>query len=245
MGSTEPARFHFLVAKEAPVAVVLRRKPSRMFHVLRWNTRTDSIEHGSWFSGRIHPDESDISFDGEWMIYSALGGRGDEFTGLCHPPHLKTVLYQTRNNGDLTGGYWSDATTLTTPCAVFGSPANPFKFSLFDWNPKVPRYIGHCRRQRDGWILDGKDWCWRPTDHHPVLRNHGEDFTLEGMDSVLESDVSAAAWNSKGDLLVGRAGCLYRYTLADLESGQPSFSLDLEGLQGPPKKGGPAIVVPA
>lgn len=88
----QPARIKLLVAKEAPIAVVLRRKPSRVFHILKWNTETDEIQPGSWFQGRIWDEYSDVSFDGSHMVYIAMGSGGQIWTGVCKPPYLHTIV---------------------------------------------------------------------------------------------------------------------------------------------------------
>lgn len=98
-----PARIHLLPAKEAPVVIVIRRKPSRRYHILRWNTETDEIESGSWFSGRIYEMRSDVSFDGEWMTYLAMGATGKTWVGICQPPFLRTTVHWD-NSGTYHGG---------------------------------------------------------------------------------------------------------------------------------------------
>lgn len=76
-------RLYFLTAKEAPIVVVLRRGPSKRYHVIKINTQSAALERGSWFSGRLYTDDCDISFDGEWLVYNALGAGGAVWTGLC------------------------------------------------------------------------------------------------------------------------------------------------------------------
>lgn len=98
-----PARIHLLVAKEAPVVIVIRRKPSKCFDIIKWNTETDEMEHGSWFRGRIYEMRSDVSFDGQYMIYLAMGSGGDTWTGVCNPPYLKTLI-DWENMGAWYGG---------------------------------------------------------------------------------------------------------------------------------------------
>jgi len=87
-----PARIHLLAAREAPYVVVIRRKSSRLVHILRWNTQTDEIEHGSWFNGRLYEKRCDLSFDGRYMIYLAMGSTGTTWTGVCKPPFLRTKV---------------------------------------------------------------------------------------------------------------------------------------------------------
>jgi len=70
---------------------------------MRWNTQTDEIEHGSWFSGRIYEMRSDVSFDGQHMIYLAMGATGTTWSGVCRPPFLRTVV-DWANAGTYDGG---------------------------------------------------------------------------------------------------------------------------------------------
>jgi hypothetical protein len=107
-----PARIHLLPAKEAPVVIVIRRKPSRRFHILRWNTETDEVESGSWFTGRIYEMRSDVSFDGEWMIYLAMGATGETWTGICQPPFLRTTVHWENQGTWHGGGVFADRNLL-------------------------------------------------------------------------------------------------------------------------------------
>jgi hypothetical protein len=89
------ARIHLLCARGEPVVIVLRRKPSRWFHVLRWNTRTDAIEQGSWFYGRIYEKRCDVSPDRRWIIYFASAQHDHNFptwTGLCEPRACRRLV---------------------------------------------------------------------------------------------------------------------------------------------------------
>ena len=73
MTPAQPARIHLLPAAQAPVVVVIRRKPSKLFHIIRVDTVTGKAEHGAWFDGQLYPGKCDVSFDGNWFIYLALG----------------------------------------------------------------------------------------------------------------------------------------------------------------------------
>ena len=66
---TEPrttAGLHLLRAHRANTVVILRRKPSKLCHLIKWNTETDEIEHGSWFRGQIDLRHCDLSWDGTY-----------------------------------------------------------------------------------------------------------------------------------------------------------------------------------
>ena len=107
-----PARIHLLAAKESPVVVIVRRKPSRMVHILRWNTETDQLDAGSWFHGRLYEMRSDVSFDGCYMIYLAMGSSGETWTGVCRPPFLRTIVHWPNMGSWHGGGVFMSATCV-------------------------------------------------------------------------------------------------------------------------------------
>lgn len=162
MKTPPPARIHLLPAKSAPYVVVIRRKPTRWFHVLRWNTETDLIEQGSWFKGTLYPERADVSFDGHWMVYLALGADMDAWTGLCHPPWLKTVIEVSNFGTRFGGGYWEtenllkenggpyshwpDIRKVTEALLPFRIEPHPAESQPGDWGGML-----YARLRRDGW----------------------------------------------------------------------------------------------
>ena len=70
-----PARLHVILAREASKAVVFRRGPSDQVCTLGWNLETDTFTMGQWLKGRIYEYRSDLSPDGELMIYFATDYR--------------------------------------------------------------------------------------------------------------------------------------------------------------------------
>lgn len=197
---THSARLHLLPAFQAPVCVVIRRKPSRLFHVMKWDTRRDTFEHGSWFRGKLYPMRCDVSWDGRWMVYLAMGADGSTtWNGLCQPPWLKTIVESANTGTWAGGGVFTGAETLTANTCWYAEQ------SLTDGRriPKlriVERRNGgedegalHERLRRDGWERSGPNWGtgreiktrrdrytvanvgddgwhWKPTRRHPTLR---------------------------------------------------------------------------
>lgn len=188
----EPARLHILPAKRAPIAAVIRRKPSKRFHILRWDTSTDEVTSGSWFRGKLYPLRSDISFNGNWLTYLALGASGDTWNGICRLPWLKTVAEGSNNGTWFGGGYWFSARELRLNNWKPDSRVKlPFRVTTY-----MPPYgedegVLYQRMERDGWMRVGpfgklrklpdtrkyrvecvKDpgWSWQPSRRHPVLR---------------------------------------------------------------------------
>ena len=70
-----PARLHVILAREAPKAVVFRRGPSGCVCTLGWDLETDTFTLGQWLKGRIYEYRSDLSPDGEFMVYFATDFR--------------------------------------------------------------------------------------------------------------------------------------------------------------------------
>jgi hypothetical protein len=65
--SIKPTQF-VIFARDANVAVILRRGPSAWFHVIRWDTDDDTFLHGAWFKGRIYPEKCDLAPDGGLLL---------------------------------------------------------------------------------------------------------------------------------------------------------------------------------
>jgi len=187
------ARIHLLPAKEAPIVVILRRKPSKVFHLMRWNTETDAIEHGSWFRGRLYPLRCDVSNDGNWMVYLALGAGGNTWNGVCKLPWLMTAC-EAENVGTYHGGgYWADGKTLLTNgwSGIRTVEKFPFALSPLSTTYSEDEGVLYPRMERDGWrraVPPGKEgalegtkkraaiprgdagWEHQPSPKHPVLR---------------------------------------------------------------------------
>jgi hypothetical protein len=243
-----PARIHLLPAKSAPVVCIIRRKPSKCFHVIRWNTSSDELEHGSWFHGKLYPLRCDLSFDGRWMVYLAMGSDGRTWNGICQPPWLKTVCDAPNMGTWGGGGYWEsqDKLLMSSWEPETAPPALPFRIG-----PNRSRYGGdqgvlYPRMQRDGWQRVGPSddcgWIWRPTSAHPTLRahycgylerGHAFEFALDEHPGLLDPAVEWATWDSLGQLVVARAGGVARYDLQAIKDGKPLFNTCFEDLKPP------------
>ena len=71
MKKTPPPRLALLQAQQAPIAVIFRRGPSRYVEIIRWDMTSDTFDRGHWFNGRIYDKRSDLSPDGELLVYFA------------------------------------------------------------------------------------------------------------------------------------------------------------------------------
>ncbi len=109
MKQTPSCRLHILLAREAPVGLILRRGPSAWFHLIKWNTAKDTFEHGAWFKGRIYEDKCDLSPDGSLFVYFASKFKIPTdrthyaWTAISRPPWLKALALWPQD-GTYNGG---------------------------------------------------------------------------------------------------------------------------------------------
>jgi hypothetical protein len=61
------------------------------------------VKEGSWFRGKLYPLRCDVSFDGKFMVYLAMGASGKTWNGVCRAPWLTTFL-DVENMGTWYGG---------------------------------------------------------------------------------------------------------------------------------------------
>lgn len=190
------SRIHLLAAKDTPTIVVLQRKRSTLFHVITIDTRTLKITEGSWFRGKLYPMRCDVSFDGKFMVYLAMGANGKIWNGICRLPWL-TTLTDVENIGTwFGGGFFAGRRILKTNSwgpseAIANRDNTPFRLEAY-----TSRFGGedlgviYERFERDGFKRLGDSWgerlkvggkyrgAWtgddgwghRPSRQHPVLK---------------------------------------------------------------------------
>ena len=170
-----PARLHVLLAKDSPMAVLVRRGPSLQTAAIGWNRADDSFTLGQWFKGRIYHFRSDISPDGKHWIYFAMSKLARTYTVVAKTPYLKALDFYPKGDAWNGGGlftsnrdYW-----LNTGPFAYGIPKKTSKFSVQDkWLGKDDEQ-GECpgvyfrRLQRDGWTH--LSWT-QPGAEHSVWR---------------------------------------------------------------------------
>jgi hypothetical protein len=111
------------LAREAPVAVILRRGPSDWWRVTLWDTKNDTFERGQWFHGRLYPERCDVSPDGKLFAYfagkfnrrAAAGGYRSTWNAVSRPPYLTALALWPV--GDTWGG---DAVFLDSRTLLLG-----------------------------------------------------------------------------------------------------------------------------
>lgn len=92
-----PPRLHAILARDANVAVVFRRGPSKSVCTMIWDRKRDTFRIGQWFRGRIYERRADLSPDGKFLIYFAMNGKretetGGSWTAISRAPWLKAIV---------------------------------------------------------------------------------------------------------------------------------------------------------
>jgi hypothetical protein len=68
---SDPCWQFVLLARKAPVAVVIRGGPSKWWHLTLWDTAQDRFTGGQWFHGSLYPRKCDLAPDGKLLSYFA------------------------------------------------------------------------------------------------------------------------------------------------------------------------------
>ena len=154
---------------------------------------TLEVVHGSWFSGKLYPMRCDISFDGKWLVYLAMGAKGNTWNGISELPRLTCAAEGTNLGAWFGGGFWANRQTIHLNGWVISKGATPFKtLSVPSKDHGEDLGILYRRMERDGWVRAGPNWGedqkvkesqsyqevrigddgweYKPTSSHPTLR---------------------------------------------------------------------------
>ena len=165
MSELQPqVRLYCILAREAPLAVVFRRGPSKRVLLTLWRTDTDQFYEGQWLKGRIYERRCDLSPDGKLLIYFAANYKEPYFswTAVSKPPFLTALALWPKGDGWGGGGLFeTDQQILLNHRAAemqlaegFSLPPNihvkPFG-ERPGWGEDNP--ISDARLSRDGWQM--------------------------------------------------------------------------------------------
>ena len=181
------AKLFVIPATQEPTAVIIRRGPSRWFHVIQWDTRRDTFTHGSWFKGRIYEDRCDISPDGRLFLYFVHQGSrgGAEFThawtAVSRTPWLQALTLWPQGTTYGGGGRFIDNRTITLR-GVLGPPHKDFPLrGLRLINADAPLLA-----KTDD--VPDADWCGRDQQDRIIYSCDGQLFRRERSADNLVAD---------------------------------------------------------
>jgi len=113
-----PGRVYVYPAREAPIAVVLRRGPSEWTRMSVWRMDTDTFEHGQWLHARVYERRCDVSPDGSLFAYFTLKVAGgpdidtDSWIAVSRPPYFTALAMWGVGMTYCAGAYFVDDRTL-------------------------------------------------------------------------------------------------------------------------------------
>ncbi|CAN5740194.1 hypothetical protein BH11MYX2_BH11MYX2_18510 [soil metagenome] len=156
-------RLHVLLARNADVGVVIRRGPSKEVASILWNRATDTFSLGQWLKGRIYERRSDLSPDGQHLIYFAMNGHWRSpakgaWTAISIAPYLKAIALYAKGDCWHGGGLFVDNKTYWLNDG-YGHELLEQTTRVHRAPPARAEYGGECmgvyipRLLRDGWQL--------------------------------------------------------------------------------------------
>jgi hypothetical protein len=97
-------RLFVILARDAPVAAVLRRGPSKQVLLVRWDLTNDTFEAGQWLNGRVYERRCDLSPSGDRFIYFAATHKPPlgTWTAISRLPYFTALAVWPK--GDAWGG---------------------------------------------------------------------------------------------------------------------------------------------
>jgi hypothetical protein len=226
-----PCRLYVYLAREAPIAVVLRRGPSEWARLSLWRTDTDGFEHGQWIRSRVYERRSDVSADGSLFVCFARRAGGpvtahhpstnrDTWIAISRPPWFTALALWCVGETYCTGAYFPAGRTLWLPfdakspdagevpdwLSVEGGPP-PHVDRTDNW---TERTVHHNRLRRDGWrrVEEERLETWShadPTGATTLLMTElsDRDFGAYGGPHVVDYAIQIEASNEL--IPVGRA----------------------------------------
>jgi hypothetical protein len=183
MSTDATCKLSCILAREAPIAAILRSGPSDWVQLIQWNLTNDTFVQGQWFHGRIYSRRSDLSPDGTKFLYFAAKFQDSTYdatytsswTAVSKLPWLTAIALWPKGDFYAGGGLFHDNnhiwlnhrperakahTDHQPPKELFVNP-NPFASG-----EDYPIYAN--RLERDG---------WRYTQHGDFRLRNGEWIT--------------------------------------------------------------------
>jgi hypothetical protein len=167
-----------ILARSAPVGVILRRGPSRQVLLIKWNLASDTLEYGQWFKGRIYERLCDLSPSGDLLLYFAAKYKEPlrSWTAISKPPYLTALALWPKGDGWGGGGLFESELSIELN-------HRPGEDVLQEGLRLKEKMQIHLYGTRPGW---GEDF---PIYHSLLLRN--------GWRLIREGKSEEPDWNAK------------------------------------------------
>ena len=175
-----------LTAAEADRAVILRRGPSKWFHVIGWDTRRDVFEHGAWLKGRIYEERCDLSPDGRLLVAAVhqASKNGTSYThawtAVSRAPWLKALALWPQDTTYGLGGRFDGPRSLILRGMWFaGLKPHPdhHPAGLVWRRANEPQNEAPCHSAGD--LISDADWSGRDRRGGVIFTRGGRLYRLE------------------------------------------------------------------
>ncbi len=173
-----PPRLFVIMARDARLAVVIRRGPAAWAQLTLWNTETDELSHGAWFRGRIYERKCDLSPDGQLFVYAAFQGRRlgssstQSWTAVSRPPWLHALVLWPMGTTYGGGGRFVDNRRLVLRGAGSVHPDHPLR--------GIEVVPGTAEYQRSSDEVAGAEWSGRDQRNRLVFASSERIFARTG-----------------------------------------------------------------
>ena len=163
------ARLWVLLARDAAVAAIFRRGPSRQVQLIKWNLEDDTFEDGQWFKGRIYERRCDLSPSGTLLIYFAATHKEPLFswTAISKLPWFTALALWPKGDCWNGGGHFIGPYRIhldhfpseNIPHPDFASGCRKFQIQTFATARGEDTPVWHHTLKRDGWSqVHAGDW---------------------------------------------------------------------------------------
>jgi hypothetical protein len=166
-------RLFVILGRDAPTALILRRGPSKWYHLVRWRMDSDTFERGAWFHGRIYEERCDLSPDGNLVVCFCHGGAcrpgyTDSWTAVSRAPWLHALALWPWGTTYGGGGRFVDNRRLILHVNM-----------PVETHPDHPAYgieviQGSAEYHRSSAEVDGADWSGRDHAGCLIFSQHGK-----------------------------------------------------------------------
>jgi hypothetical protein len=160
------ASLYCILARDADIAIIFRRGPTKMVRLILWDLAMDTFEPGQWIEGRIYHEKADLTPDGKKLVYLAANCRArreiKSYIAVSTPPFATahvlwascgtwndTSLFET--NGTLALGM-AGSDLSVEPKLNFVIPAQ-LQVKPKPWPGHSYKLAEHERLVRDGWAV--------------------------------------------------------------------------------------------
>jgi hypothetical protein len=213
------ARLHVLLAREAPLGLVIRHGTAKSVCTLLWDRKKDKFTLGQWMRGRIQIETCDLSPDGKHFLYAghkSVKGYSQDWTVVSRTPYLKAIAYYPRRSA---GGWFLNNRDY---CVQGGWPSRDDRESPEVWrvesDPPAPSLYA-ARLRRGGWAIEdlrvqfggklefvrpaGSGWELRYLPRDGYLLSCGELLADTGDWDWADMDDQRLVWTTKGCMWAG------------------------------------------